>query len=221
MSKLILFFIFVGLLAIPALGQTPKVRAELGAKLEAITSVLNQHACIDESGSDSQGKKTWAVRVDLELSIKYINVGQYPIILDKSNGTVGGQHISRSEQDAQTKKYEYVSLLDWLVTGSNPRKEDDEKPSASFIILNPREEYPGKSETRLLIIQPEQYDLFSSGIHFLTLGMWTQGGTLHEANDIDELRTRWKKHGYLWTEGVTTNPMPIQLPKLESLKPCK
>lgn len=220
MSKLIRFFILLGFFAVPASGQTPEARAELGAKLEATTSILDQKACIDESGSDFQGRKTWSVRVDLVMSVKYANTGQRPIILDKGSGTIGGQRISTSEQNAHAKKYEYDSRLTWMMTSINPRKEDRENPSDTFIILNPGEHYEKKTETRLLIGQPEQYNLFSSAVYFLTFGMWTEDGTLSDANDINELRTRWKKHGYLWVEGVTTQPMPIQLPKLENIKSC-
>lgn len=220
MRKLGLFFLLITLPACVS-GQSAEVRKELGVEMEATTSIAEQKFCIDESSTDLQGRKTWAVRADLELRIKYTNKGQYPIILDKGSGTVSSQRISTTEENAKIKNNVYYSIQSIVTYSEKPRKEDGEIPSDSFISLQSDEAYEVKIETTLLVGKVDQYNLLSSGTQFLTLGVWTQGGTLHEANSIDELRARWKKHGYLWAEGITTQPMPINFPKLEELKSCK
>ncbi len=220
MRKLGIFFLLI-IFPVCVSGQSAEVRKELGVEMNATTSIVDLQACVDESGSDSNGRKTWAVRVDLVMSVNYANTGQMPIILDKSNGTIGGQSLSKSEQDALARKYEYDVSQTWMWASLNPRIEDGKSPGDRFVVLNPGEHYENKTETRLLIHRPEQYKLFSSDAHFLTFGMWTTDGTLSEANNVNELRTRWRKYGYLWTEGITTQPMPINFPKLEELKSCQ
>lgn len=189
--------------------------------MEATTSVITQQACVDASGVNLAGMRSWSVKVDLVLTVKYTNIGRCPIILDKSSGAVGGENISGSEQDAQSKNYVYRSFINTMVVSEKARIEDGNRPGDSFVILKPGETHEGKSKSRLLINQNYQYNLLSSNPQFLMLGVWTTDGKLDDANGIDELRTKWKKYGYLWTEGITTRPMSISFPKLEELKPCK
>jgi hypothetical protein len=101
-----------------------------------------------------------------------------------------------------------------------PRKEGD-VPSSSFIVLQPQEQYQIKAETRLLIDYLERYEQFSSDAHYLRFVMWTDDGTLADANILDDLRAKWKAIGYLWTEGVITKPMEMRFPKLGSIRKCK
>jgi len=220
MRKLGLFFLLITL-TVCVSGQSAGVRKELGVEMEATTSIAEQKICIDESGTDLQGRKTWAVRADWELKIKYTNTGQYPVILDKGSGTVSSQRIWTTEENVNAKNNVSYSTFTHMVFSENPRKENGEIPSKAFVTLQPGATYENKTQTLLLVSEVTKYNLLSTGTQFLTLGIWTQDGTLHKANSIDELRARWKKHGYLWAEGITTQPMSISFPKLEELKPCQ
>jgi len=51
----------------------------------------------------------------------------------------------------------------------------------------------------------------------LQVSTQNQHGTLAEATDIVELRSRWLDYGYLWTEESTSEPVPIWLLKVEEL----
>jgi hypothetical protein len=219
-SKLLVLCIFIGLTFANKQERDGGLKERLGAKLEATTSVIEQNTCIDDTGSDSAGNKSVWVRTDLVLDTKYINVGQCPIILDKRSGTVTGQMISKSQQDAIAKKYEYKSILEIMTLSPKPREEGD-TPSEAFAILKPGESYEGKSMTRLLMKYPDEYSVFASDLHFLSLGLWTTSGTLHQSNDLDDLRTRWQTLGYLWAEGITTQPIPLQFLKLKDIGKCK
>jgi hypothetical protein len=197
-----------------------RLKERLGAKLEAEVSVIEASTCIDNSGFDAKGRTTTSVRSDLTLRVVYKNVGQFPIILDKGSGTIGGQTIYHYLRNGNATLIEYDVNLTWMVMSENPRREGD-IPSGSFIILQPQEQYQGKAQTRLLIDYPEQYEHFSSEVHYLRFGMWTEDGTLSDANNLDDLRAKWKAIGYLWTEGVTTEPMEIRFPKLGSIRKCQ
>jgi hypothetical protein len=163
----------------------------LRAKLEVETSVIEASTCIDNSGFDAKG-----------------------------SGTIGGQTIYHSPRNGNASLVEYEMNLTWMVMSENPRREGD-VPSGSFIILQPQERYQGKAQTRLLIDYPERYEHFSSEVHYLRFGMWTTNGILHEANNVNDLRVKWKAIGYLWTEGVTTEPMEMRFPELGSIKKCQ
>ena len=115
---------------------------------------------------------------------------------------------------------EYDTILEWNVMSDNPRREWD-IPSSSYIILHPQEQYQSETKTRLLIDYPEKYEHFSSAAHYLRFDMWTTDGTLSDANDVNDLRVKWKTIGYLWTEGVTTEPMEMRFPELGSIKKCQ
>jgi hypothetical protein len=198
------------------------LKERLGAKLEVETSVIKATKCIDNSGSDDRGRTHTSVRTDLTLRAVYKNVGKYPIILDKGCGTIGGQEIYHSLQNGKANQIEYDTNLEIFVMTEPPRREGD-VPSSSFVILQPQEQYQGKAQTRLLIDYTEKYEHFSSGAHYLQFVIWTEDGTLSYsyANNLDELRARWKAIGYLWTEGATTKPMEMRFPKLGSIKKCK
>jgi len=196
------------------------LKGKLGAKLVAETTVKNAVICIDSSGFDAKFRTITSVRSDLTLRVVYKNVGTYPIILDKLSGTIGGQKIYHSPQNGNASLIEYDARLDIIAGFLTPRKEGD-APSNSFVILKPGEQYEGKAETRLLIDYPEQYQHLSSDVHYLRFAMWTAMGTLHQANNLDELRTRWKAIGYFWTEGITTEPMEMRFPKLADIGKCQ
>jgi hypothetical protein len=201
-------------------GERLQSKEKLGAKLEVETSVIDATTCIDNSGFDASGRTITSVRSDLTLNVVYKNVGRCPIILDKGSGIIGGQKIYHSLQNGQVNTTEYDMRLTIHVISEKPRIEGA-IPSSSFIILQPQEKYQGKAETIFLIDYPKQYEHFSAEAHYLQFGMWTTGGTLSDANNLDDMRARWKAIGYLWTEGATTKPMEMRFPKLESIQNCK
>jgi hypothetical protein len=196
------------------------LKERLGAKLGVETSVIEAATCIDNSGSDANGRTITSVRSDLTLNAVFKNVGKHPIILDKGSGTIAGQKIYHSLKNGNPDLIEYDMILNISVTSEKPRREGD-IPSSSFIILQPQEQYQVKAHTRLLIDYPEQYEHFSSDLHYLRFGMWTEDGTLGNANNLDDLRAKWKAIGYLWTEGAITKPMEMRFPKLGSIRKCQ
>jgi len=204
---------YCALITLPLVTNQEKdsnLKERLGAKLEVETSVVEATTCI--SG--------YSVRSDLTLQAVFKNVGRYPIILDKGSGTVGGYKIYHSLQNGKPDLIEYDTRFTIHVMSDPPRIEGA-MPSSSFVILQPQEQYQGKAKTILIIDDRKQYEHFSSDAHYLQMGMWTTDGTLADANNLDDLRARWKAIGYLWTEGATTKPMEMRFPELGSIKQCQ
>ena len=205
-----------------AIGQEKdsSLKQKLAAKLEADTSVIKTVTCIDNSGFDAKFRTITSVRSDLTLRVVFKNVGGYPIIIHTASGTIGGQKIYHSLQNGNANSIESDTILETIFKALNPTREGD-TPSNSYVILKPGEQYERETETRLLIDYPKKYEHLSSNVHYLRFGMWTAVGELPQVNNLDDLRTKWKAIGYLWTEGVTTNPMEIRFPKLSDIGKCR
>jgi len=201
--------------------QEPTLKTKLGASLEATTSIREQNTCLDET--EVLRGDTFvpypSVRSDVVLGIRFRNVGNYPIIIDMNSGAISGYEIAHTVRDASMKKYESGFIFDILTTGEG-RRIEDVSPSEPFIVLGPNQSHDVISQMSVLLDSPDKYRHYTETPHFLQFKIRTGDGTLHRANDLDELRGRWLKDGYLWVEEIESLPMSIQFPDVEKLRKC-
>jgi hypothetical protein len=218
--------IFILFFCTPVLAQAPP-QDKTTPSLEAITSVLEQHDCIDDSGMAADGRQVVSVRVDLVLKVQYKNTGLIPLIIHTSSGTVGGERIALTIEDAQKEQYSYKTsklIMFQSVAGNGkvftPPKDDSPLPSKQFVVIKPDDFYENQSRVRLFIRLPEEYRKYEDQTCQLQLALWTMGGSWGQTNNSEEVRTRWQPYGYLWTKGVTSQPMAIRFPSRSAMGKC-
>ena len=219
-STLILF------LCVPGIAQQQQEKTT--PLLEATTSILEQINCITDSGMAADGQKIVSVRVDLTLKVQYKNTGTMPIIIHRNSGTVGGEKIAFTVEDAQRKAYVYDTINNIMSVAVDdngnvitPSKDKSLSPSKEFVVINPDDFYASKSQTRLLFDLPENYKKYDNRTGYLQLALWTSDGVWSQVNEEDEVRTRWQPFGYLWTKGLRSQPMLVQFPSVTTLGKCK
>jgi hypothetical protein len=187
------------------------------AKLEATTVIREQRICMSPSRIPE---------VDLSVELKFTNVGEFPVILSRNSGE-SGINVAHTLKRAHAKKYEYKARGDMW---DFPFVLQPASPGDSFVILKPHEIYTRNVKVWGLNFESlEQYDHYAAVPHFIRLGLLTVDSMLvssvSQAGKIDinekHIRDRWKTYGYLWLDGLDSEPMSIQLPAASTLTDCK
>jgi hypothetical protein len=209
-------YLIVHTFLIIALGQVQvfPLSWKPSAKLEATTSIRRQSVCLAGSGE---------VIVNLALTVKFTNVGDYPAIIAKNSGEIiASQHIAHTEGLVDAGKYEYGLRGDMY---EFPFVRQGDSPGESFVILKPAETLEREIDAWAIRLKyPGRYEHFAQAAHFLSIGFFTMDSHLTAADGrVDwsgkQQRSRWRKYGDLWS-GITSRPMPMEFPLAEKLAAC-
>lgn len=176
---------------------------ESAAQLQLTTSIAEQlHHC--------------ATHVGLKLRLKFKNTGSVPVILDKRSLVVR-QMVGRDLEAMTAKQYESVGRYEYF---GGTHFFDNPSDMTGFIILKAGDEYAfdtgigsfsiydGEKET------PKGY--LNEGTYFLQLVV----GTWSYATDPEPFSRKWRNKGFLWSDGLTSKPMPFTVAKSDSSPPC-
>lgn len=142
------------------------------------------------------------------LSLKYTNDGSEPILLDKSS-RVFRTAVSTSLKAAADKRYvyePYAVYASFDALGFRPTPDPE-----SFVVLKPTESLSVEAERRLSLYDgtADTKDDLHAGKYFLQVRV----STWHYYADAKEYRAKWSDQGYLWSEGVISEPMPFTVAK--------
>jgi hypothetical protein len=148
----------------------------------------------------------------LTLHLTYSNIGTRPILLDKKSSLVFRKLLSSTLKAASESKYEYDESSSFIDVRSmqaagmrlekTPEKED-------FITLKPGESYSLTKELNLRLYDgtKDTEDFLHPGTHFLQLRV----ATWYYFADPELYREKWRAEGYLWSENMTSAPMPLRV----------
>jgi hypothetical protein len=205
--------------------NAPKSREEVGANLRVTASIIEQTECLDYTRFDTNRKPLASIRVKLRLGVAYTNTGKYPIILHKSCGLISASLISHTRGKAESHFYEVTEFHQSVPTTLRPGK-NDQFPSDSFVVIQPGGVYEAESTTSFLIdysgtLPEPSYEHLSAEDHHIRFGVLTDDGRLFFSEDLDYLRARWMEYGYLWTGGVYSEPITIQLNNAQYFGQCE
>lgn len=219
--KSILILIITGFV-IPVFAQDKANALQSAPQLSASSVVKSIKLCIQKNRLDYKENiqpLISSIKLVLKLNVSYRNTGQNAIILDKRNGSVFGYRLYRKIKDSIPGSLE-IGSEDELVSIKSAKKEGD-KPSNRFITLSPGQLFTNQSTARLFFDSAEKYVQYSNKNHFISFGLFTHGLDLSNTNNLDELRRKWLKTGYLWIEGIYTKPMVVKFPLENQLAICK
>jgi hypothetical protein len=160
--------------------------------LQLTASVINQQSCMVNASTDV---------LQLTLHLRYTNTGSRKLILYKGHRLFYQVFISRSKEEAAARKYE-IRTSHARYYDEQPEKINHPSPSSVFAILSPGASYETK-QTIAVTIAREGSSKFNTSIlpgeHVLhlTASTWYESRKLAE-----ELRERWQRIGYLWSDPV-------------------
>ena len=168
------------------------------AALQLTTEIVRQRYCTGDGELDG---------LDLELRLRYRNVGSRPLILYKGSEYIYLMKISPSLAAAAGGEYEVNAALTWYTDGG-VRKMRESSLNRMFIILSPGETYGAKTHARVLVtragVSGRIEGSVGDGEHYLQVTIPTWHGSQASA---DRLRKKWSGRGFLWTKAVTSLPM--------------
>lgn len=151
----------------------------------------------------------------LMLNLNYSNIGNRPILLDKKSSLVYRKLLSRNLAAASAKKYDYdetSSFIDVRSMQAAGMRLDNIPEKEAFIILKPGESYSLKKDLTLRLYDgtKDTEDLLHPGPWVLQLSV----ATWYYFADPDMYREKWSDDGYLWSQNITSVPMPLKVEQL-------
>lgn len=143
------------------------------------------------------------------LRLNYTNKGKNAVILDKRSSVITEYRMSRSLKNATKKKYAIQAHR--LIGLDGAGMTMDSVPNeANFVVLKPGESY-SLSLVLTSDLDPDSYNDGSRplrGLNFLQLVVLTW--YYPRASNI-KWRDQWQTKGYLWSDPITSIPMPFQV----------
>ena len=167
----------------------------LYAQLELTTDLIELRYCSNDS-------------IQFVLRLNFSNKGKEPVILEKRSRSVSRLLVSRTFENAIKKKYEFTVER---LGGYDPANAVPYE--SNFIVLKPGESYRLEQVERL-------HDRRSMRAGHYVLQMVVQNWPYFTSSNI-EWRDRWRNKGYLWTDGITSVPMPFMVARKTTIMECR
>lgn len=172
-------------------------------QLQLTTSVVRERSCSPR-------------HLSLELKFTFRNLGNEPVLLDKRS-FVDRTFVGLNAKAVALKKYQQESRAD-LFADSFPASPTD---LSEFAIIGPGEVYDLESvQTRVSLyvsegVQQSKADLHP-GEYYLQVGVatWTY------LSDGKHFRLKWRDQGWLWYEGIISQPMPFSIKQNRPIVKC-
>jgi hypothetical protein len=172
------------------------------AQLQLTSSIVEQvYDCADFMG--------------FKLRFTFKNIGDIPIILDRRSFVVRVT-VGHDLEALAAKQYESTHTFEHF--GGDYFHADPSDPS-KFIILKPGEVYAFEDGIGSFPIdddasRPKGY--LGAGTHFLQVEI----GTWSYMSDYKPLQKKWRTTGYLWAQGLISQPMLFAVNKDRSGSKC-
>lgn len=149
----------------------------------------------------------------MTLRLKIQNVGERSVILHK-NAAVSRIMVSANQADAERKRYKEVLRYD--DPGSHIGFEEPQL--SDFTILHPNEflEFTERVSVHLYNASKPSEQFLSEGTYLLQVDV----GSWPYIVEPRPFLNRWKDTGYLWADGIISDPMPFTIEKNRPLTKC-
>lgn len=173
-------------------------------QLQLTTSIVEQRYCSSTS-------------LLLTLRLNFTNVGQQPIILYKDSSVIGRYMVSRNPRAAMRRRYESRVTPSYSLLGSGVRFDIPDE--SLFVTLRPGESHSLEKTIYLSVSDGtgETDYLLRAGNHVLQVAVSTW---YHHPELIVGLREQWRQRGFLWTNSITSAPMPFTVDRRRQIVSC-
>jgi len=174
-------------------------------QLQLSTTMLKQEYCDRD-------------HIRLKLRLRFTNVGSETLVVYRHSLAISRQMISRSYNDAL--EHRYLKEIEPFVNPILPQPADAATPDDGlFVTLKPGETHEVDNDVNVLAFDSSRKsaDLLRPGHYFLQITVPTWWFSRESA---DRLRDRWRDHGFLWTQDLTSLPSPIDVEKSPKVVNC-
>jgi hypothetical protein len=177
----------------------------LHARLQLTTNVIGQQYCSND-------------RLRFTLRLKFTNGGTEPVILDRRSSVVSQYKVSRNLKSAGSKSHEMIGHL-LIDIGSAGMSLETSPEESHFVTLNAGESFSLNKMFSLPIRSSTDVgeNSLPPGNHLLQIVVLTW--YYPNASNV-KWRERWRQKGYLWTDSITSLPMPFIVEKKRPIIKC-
>jgi len=150
------------------------------------------------------------------LRLNYTNKGKNVVIIDKRSSVIPRYMISRSLKNAINRKYEIEGHV-FIGLDAAGMTDDSVPDESQFVLLKPGEAY---SLIRVLTSASSYNDSSRPlrGLNFLQFVVLTW---YYPRASNTKWRDQWQAKGYLWSDPITSNPMPFVVEKNLPVVDCR
>ncbi len=152
--------------------------------------------------------------LNIKLKLRFTNIGNQPIILNKRDILLTETFIvPKDERD----EYLYGSILacNLVAYDENRFKQlAGSRPNSLFAVLSPGESFETQDEVFARVTRgdaPRESNALSAGEYFLIVSVSTWDGG--EQDLAEKLRRKWQRFGYLWSNSIKSEAMPLVIEK--------
>lgn len=162
--------------------------------LRLTTSVVDKRHCHDS-------------QMRLALELNYTNVGGQTLILHKNSNLISRTRVSVNLEAARAGRYQQDVRYSVEVV-SLPGRANKQPPIEDFVILRPGESFQTRTEAIIFTAGGKDglSNKLAAGIYLLQVRVQTWYDSDETAK---RLRRSWRRAGSLWTDDVTSEPMPF------------
>ena len=207
MKIALIFLVFLSALVTFATQETQK-------PLRLTLKVTDSRYCVGDDEIDG---------LQLKLRFVYENRTSGPVILHKLTPEPSRVMIARTLAASAAQQYE----IDFTQTWYNDKGGDEVSacckeaaPGNCFVIIAAGSSYEVDGDVRVFAVRGDVKDVpgaIKSGDHALQLVVptWSESGKLAQ-----ELNTRWRTHGILWSKPLTSEPLTFTIDKDRKVVEC-
>lgn len=169
----------------------------LHAQLQLSTSVVEQRYCSDG-------------RVRFQLRLDFTNAGKQPVVLDKRSSTIPKYLVSRDAKAAGVKKFQ-AKIERLIGLNSSGMSLESTLDESSFLTLKPGETYSLTKPISFLIARTgDKEGSIRAENHVLQIVVVTW---YYPRFSNVKAREQWRQKGYVWSDDITSLPMPFNIEK--------
>lgn len=170
---------------------------ERQAALRLSTTIVNERYCLEE------GFRT--LRWTLKLT--YTNDGTVPILLDRKSTLIYRTMVSSAHKAAAARRYIYDQSVMFTNLNKAGMRGSNDPEAEAFITLRAGESYNVLKESGVNLFNGTKNtkDFLDAGDYFLQVGV----ATWYYFAEPEAYRERWREKGYLWSNNMTSEPMPF------------
>jgi hypothetical protein len=174
------------------------------SRLQLTTVIAGHRYCKGRGGS--------LPTLELELGLRYTNLGNTDLILYRGAGIVNRQLVSLSMEDARFERFVFTTSLT-VFASEPPSVTGQPPPSESFVVLPPKSSFETETRTVLLLRTSDEKAVegpLRDGDYFLQIEVSTWPGARTAA---EKLRAQWRQIGDFWYSNITSKPMMLSIEK--------
>lgn len=200
------FVIGLSATATPFESSTKEQTRRTDEKLELSTTVVGEEYCAKD-------------HLRLRLRYRFRNTGTESILLYKDSHAVAEYFVSRTLEDAAQHKY--VENVEPFIQPILPDPTASATPDENLLAtIKSGEAFETEHDFHLFVFdgRPESEDNLRAGNYFLELVVptWWFGGP----DKAKTARQRWRQFGYLFSDDLTSIPMPFTIKDKPQVVKC-